>query len=144
MSGLFERPALTRLILPPALHAALIAHAVASPTLEVCGLLGGRGETATSLYPLANVAEAPATTFFIDPRAQIGALQTMRARDEDLLGIFHSHPASPAQPSPRDLELAAYPGVAYLIVSLAGPQAPVVGGFVFDGTGFAPLPVVVG
>jgi hypothetical protein len=26
VSGLFERPALTRLILPPALHAALIAQ----------------------------------------------------------------------------------------------------------------------
>lgn len=140
MSRVLHGPApLSVLQLPATLEASLLAHALASPTVEVCGLLGGAGPRALSHYTVTNAAPEPATSFFMAPRAQLQAMRSMRHRGEVLVGIYHSHPASPALPSARDLEFAAYPGVAYLIVSLLDRDAPVLGSFVFDGTGFAPL-----
>ena len=39
--------------------------------------------------------------------------------DEVVWGIFHSHVASPPEPSMTDVGLAAYPDALYLIGSLA-------------------------
>ena len=36
-----------------------------------------------------------------------------------MLGFYHSHPRSAAEPSPTDLAEASYPDHLYLIVSLA-------------------------
>jgi proteasome lid subunit RPN8/RPN11 len=36
------------------------------------------------------------------------------------VGIYHSHPRSPAEPSQTDINLAHYPHWLYFIVSLAG------------------------
>jgi proteasome lid subunit RPN8/RPN11 len=41
------------------------------------------------------------------------------------VGIYHSHPRSPAEPSQTDINLADYPEYVYLIVSLAEAE-PVV------------------
>lgn len=139
MSGLRHGSPQLKLILPTPLRAALIEHAMRTPDLEICGLIGGNTAFATTVYPIANVAEEPATSFFMAPREQLRAMQCMRARNETLVGIYHSHPSSPAMPSARDLALAAYPGVAYLIVSLQHRSAPALACFQFDGRCFAPL-----
>lgn len=131
-----------RLSLPDALRADLLAHALATPTVEVCGLLGGREAHASSLYRIPNVDPSPATAFEMAPREMLDAFQRMRAGGEELVGIYHSHPQSPPTPSARDLAAAAYPGVAYLVVSLAAPQ-PAIGAFVFDGTDFRPIALPV-
>jgi len=142
MPGLFERrPRLTRLRLPATLQAELFAQALAAPSLEICGLLGGQDELATHCYAVPNVAAAPATSFHLDPRAQLRAMKCMRERGEALLGIYHSHPTGPALPSARDRALAAYPGVAYLIVSPADPDGPALGSFVFEAGDFLPLAI---
>ena len=44
--------------------------------------------------------------------------------DEEIWGIFHSHVASPAEPSVTDIGLAFYPEALYLICSLADQSAP--------------------
>ena len=44
--------------------------------------------------------------------------------DQVVWGIFHSHVASPAEPSVTDIGLAFYPDALYLICSLADPAAP--------------------
>jgi len=43
---------------------------------------------------------------------------------EELLAIYHSHPRSPAYPSPTDRREAHWPNAAYLLVSLRDPHAP--------------------
>ena len=139
MSGLLGCPAQPGLSLPAALRAAILDHALASPDVEVCGLLGGLEGLALTRYPVANVADEPATTFLMDARGQLGAMKDMRARGEELVGIYHSHPASPPTPSARDLAFAAYPGVAYLIVSLAERDAPVLAAYLLEGAAFRPL-----
>ena len=40
------------------------------------------------------------------------------------VGIYHSHPRSPAEPSQTDINLATYPHWRYLIISLADTDAP--------------------
>ena len=140
MSGMWAVS--TCLNLPGPLHAALLAHAAATPTLEVCGLLGGRDACASSLYRIPNEDPSPATAFEMAPQAMLAAFQTMRARNEELVGIYHSHPQSPPRPSARDLAAAAYPGVAYLVVSLL-PPAPALGAFLFDGEAFRAIALTV-
>ncbi len=130
--------------LSAALHAELIEHAVATPVVEVCGLLGGHEEQALSLYRVRNIDENPAVAFLMAPGEQLAAWRLMGARGETLVGIYHSHPTSPAEPSARDLAEAAYPEAAFLVVSLVDATDPALAAFAFNGAVFTPLPLVLG
>jgi len=83
-------------------HAALeaiIAHAHAARPAECCGMLLGKA---------ASIED------------HIEARRVARGRGLDVIGFYHSHPHSPARPSPTDIAEATYPDAVYLIVSLAG------------------------
>jgi proteasome lid subunit RPN8/RPN11 len=56
-----------------------------------------------------------------------GSLLAANRLDDDgyQVGIYHSHPRSPAEPSQTDINLAHYPHWTYLIVSLVDEE-PVV------------------
>jgi [CysO sulfur-carrier protein]-S-L-cysteine hydrolase len=56
----------------------------------------------------------------MDPREQLGAFRDMDANGEELVGIYHSHPASQAYPSPTDRAESHYPDAVYVLVSLRG------------------------
>ena len=124
--------------LPQALKDHMLDHALETPEVEVCGLLATKGVEPVSLYRVPNIAADPSTTFYMDPQAQIAALKVMRESGEELCGIYHSHPNSEALPSSRDRQQAAYPGTAYLIVSLMNAE-PEIGSFIFDGNAFHDL-----
>ncbi|HEX8070275.1 MAG TPA: M67 family metallopeptidase [Pyrinomonadaceae bacterium] len=113
----------------------LCGHARACAPAECCGLVGGRGERAESVYRLRNVAADPLTAYEGAPAELFAAQREMRARGEQLLAIYHSHPraADPA-PSERDVRLAFYPAAVYLIVGL-GAGACVVRAFRIDEAG---------
>lgn len=104
--------------LPRWLVQRLLKEAQERRDFEVCGLIGGREGRPVSIYPVANVAKDPRTEFEMDPEGLIKAFKAMRARDEELFAIYHSHPKTPARPSERDLELLAYEEALYLIISL--------------------------
>ncbi len=125
----------TALILPRPIADQLTALALASPQVEVCGLLGGHEHVMRHFYPVANCAADTARHFLLDARGQIAAMRTMRERGEQLRGVFHSHPTSAAQPSATDRTAAAYADVYYLIISLIGPQ-PETAAFYYDGRDF--------
>jgi len=107
---------------------AIIAHARAEAPLEACGLLAGTGGQVQRLYRLANSEQSP-LSYRLDPLQQLRAFEDMEAQGWELLAIYHSHPASPAYPSPRDVDLAYYPAAVYVIVSLLDPARPVLRGF---------------
>ncbi|MEX2524981.1 MAG: M67 family metallopeptidase [Gammaproteobacteria bacterium] len=127
-----------QLRLSNAIATALLKQARLSPRHEVCGLLGGRNTTAEHYYPVANIAGKPALEYLMDPQQQIDAMRHMREREEDLLGIFHSHPDSPAQPSDTDLARAAYPDTIYIIAGPVGDDMTL-NAFYYNGQGFAPI-----
>ena len=96
----------------------LLHLAQISPDLEVCGLIGSKNGLPSSCYPVKNTADQPRQRFQLDAGQQISAMAKMRDLGEQLFAIYHSHPAAPATPSITDLELASYPEVLYLIISL--------------------------
>jgi proteasome lid subunit RPN8/RPN11 len=101
----------------------ILAYAKEAVPTECCGLIGGDGEHARSLYPLRNVAIDAQVAYEAAPEDLFAAQRQMRERGEELLAIYHSHPRS-AQPEPSetDVRLAYYPHALYFIVGLAGAR----------------------
>ena len=58
------------------------------------------------------------TRYLISPREQLNAFREMDDQGEELVAIYHSHPASQPYPSPTDRAEAHYPEAAYVLVSL--------------------------
>lgn len=87
----------------------ILAYARAGLPNEVCGLIAGNAEenirTVEKVYLLTNTDQSR-EHFTIDPREQLNAIEDMRALGLSPLGNFHSHPESPARPSPEDIRLA--------------------------------------
>lgn len=96
----------------------LLHWAQLSPIQEICGLIGGINNIASSCYPIDNRANQPENRFQLDEKQQIRAFSTMRKRNETLFAIYHSHPTTPAIPSETDITLSTYPDTLYLIISL--------------------------
>src|SRR3989338_3785964 len=96
---------------------------------EACGILGGSAKGAVSeFYPMRNLDES-SISYFMDPKEQIKVFKELRAKNSQMIGIFHSHVASEAYPSQKDVRLAFYPDVSYLIVSLSDMKKPVLRSF---------------
>jgi [CysO sulfur-carrier protein]-S-L-cysteine hydrolase len=103
--------------IPQTLVEEMCAHARARVPEECCGLLGGAGNGAASVYPLRNVAPRPEVAYEAAPEELFEAQRRMRALGETLVGVYHSHPRSddPA-PSRTDVRLAFYPEAFYFII----------------------------
>lgn len=95
---------------------------------ESCGVLLGRvagGERrVTRAQRCGNAAPQPARRFAIDAVELLGAARLGRARGEEIVGFYHSHPDAPPEPSPADwLDGATWPGCAAVITRVAGGRA---------------------
>jgi proteasome lid subunit RPN8/RPN11 len=116
----------------------LVAHAREEAPNECCGLIGGVDGEARTVYRARN-AEASPLRYNLDPQDQFRIMSEIEERGEELAAIYHSHTASPAYPSQTDINLALmdrrengevvgqeplFPGVLYLIASLAEGEAP--------------------
>lgn len=106
----------------------LVLAAKAEAPNEACGLLAGTGSEITRFYRLTN-ADASTDHYSMVPEEQFAAIKNMRSNGLQMLAIWHSHPASPARMSEEDMKLAYTPDVAYVILSLAGPDAPSLRGY---------------
>ena len=106
-------------------HDALMAHARSGYPNEACGILAGKamGE-GTHFFAMRNMDES-SISYFMDPKEQLKIFKELRQKELQMTGIFHSHVASEAYPSQKDVRLAFYPDVSYLIVSLSDRQKPV-------------------
>lgn len=113
-----------------AAYEAIVTHANAGFPNEACGILAGKPaeETSTVYYPMRNLDES-SISYFMDPKEQLGVFKRMREEGLEMRGIVHSHVASEAYPSQKDVRLAFYPDVSYLIVSLSDRERPVLRSF---------------
>jgi proteasome lid subunit RPN8/RPN11 len=111
--------------------AEMVAHARQEAPNECCGLLFGRHGRVERVFRGTNIDHSP-VTYQMDAR-ELLEIPRMETQGLDLVGIYHSHPASPARPSSTDVARAFYPDVAYVIISLAAPQPEVVAFRIADG-----------
>jgi [CysO sulfur-carrier protein]-S-L-cysteine hydrolase len=113
-----------QLVLREAFVRRLVEHARAGLPNEACALLGGeaRTGTVTSLHPARNAAGSP-YRFELESADLVRIVHAIEAAGEELVAIFHSHPASPAEPSPMDVREARY-DVLQLIAGTASPSEP--------------------
>jgi proteasome lid subunit RPN8/RPN11 len=106
-----------------AILAVMRAEAEKSPALECCGLLAGRDEIISEIFPAANAHANPATAYEIAPQELFRVMKNIRAANLQQLGIYHSHPRGENFPSRSDVERAFYPEIPYFILSPL-PDAP--------------------
>ena len=104
--------------LPRSLADSLIAHAREGKPEEVCGIVGLDGERVVKLESARNAAATPQYRFTF---GNDGYLKVIQVEREGLdVGIYHSHPASPAYPSATDrAEMSAtWPDCLQLMITL--------------------------
>ncbi len=90
---------------------------------ESCGLLIGRqSDTMVEVLEVREAAnvnqERPGDRYELDPRAMLTADRDARAQGLEVVGVWHSHPDHPAEPSETD-RAGAWEGWSYIIVSIA-------------------------
>ena len=95
----------------------MLAHARREPDTECCGLLAGRDGMISAIFPATNDLRS-AIAYEIAPRELFEVFRTLRETGLTHLGQYHSHLTTENFPSPKDIEQAGYPDLAYFIVSL--------------------------
>lgn len=106
----------------------MIEHAVKELPNECCGVLLGRNNTVERVVPMRSIPPSPGS-YFMDPSQQVDVFTEMEKQGETLLGIYHSHPKGPLQPSGADLHLAFHPDAIYFIISLEDRENLKIGAF---------------
>ncbi len=104
--------------LSPAQIYAIHKHCQNEVPREACGLLAGIDGIVKIVLPVMNIAPGK-TTYEMDARAQLRALELIEAEGLELLAIYHSHPKGPPHPSESDIRKNQY-DVLHLINSRAG------------------------
>lgn len=117
----------SRIIIPGPVYDEMLAYCKSGHPDEVCGILAGAGDEVSKIYCMTNTEPSP-VSYMMDPAEQFRAIKQMRDSKISMLAIFHSHPASAAYPSGKDVGLAFYDDAIYIIVSLVEKE-PVVKAF---------------
>lgn len=108
----------------------MVSHAREDAPDECCGLLWGNDGTIAGVERAENKRHSPygfELTFQTLSKAN-------ELDDEGYeIGIYHSHPRSPAEPSQTDINLAQYPHWMWLIVSLQKEEGEVRAWRIADG-----------
>jgi desampylase len=99
-------------------------HAKRDAPDECCGLLIGSGARIDEALPLVNHASDPRRRYEIDPRDFLAALKRCRGTPATVLGAYHSHPRSSAEPSESD-RAEAFGDFLYLIAGPVAEHSPV-------------------
>ncbi len=127
----------------------IITQARVEAPNECCGMLAGLGDVVEAVFPGRNKDQSP-TTYLMDPEDQLRAFREMDERGWDLVGIYHSHPKTEAQPSRTDRARALdrdgqplFPDAQYIIVSLRDQARPQIKAFRLTGDEFTEEDVVV-
>jgi len=101
----------------------MVSHARDGSPEEVCGILAGRDGQVSMLYRITN-SEHSERFYVMDSQEHLRAQLDIDDRNLEVVGVYHSHPASEPRPSKTDIELARWPAPQYVIVSLRDPSEP--------------------
>jgi proteasome lid subunit RPN8/RPN11 len=102
---------------------ALLAHAMEASPLEACGVMAGveedEGTRLKEAYRVTNAHPEPDMNYTLDPEEHLDVLHAIDDAGLELIGYYHSHPRGPDGPSAIDAARSPWPGVSYVVVSLA-------------------------
>jgi proteasome lid subunit RPN8/RPN11 len=116
---------MVKVLFPPAALKRLEDHLEAAYPDEGAGFLlgsiNGEGFVVEDVLPLENSWSegSQANRFQLAPADSMKAELTAAQRGLDVIGVFHSHPDHPAEPSQWDLAWASWPNFSYLITTVA-------------------------
>jgi len=110
------------------LLSAMIDHARRELPNECCGVLIGQQGVFERVIPVTSIHPAP-DSYFMSPEEQVEIFTELGNNSESFLGIYHSHPKGPSDPSSMDISLAFHPDAIYFIVSLKSKKQPEVRAF---------------
>lgn len=106
--------------IPEPIFEDIIDHCKEEKPIEACGVLSGESKNkeriVKKLYRANNELESK-NRFQIDPDELVEIYRSIDNEDQEVVGIYHSHPAEP-KPSKIDEKKAVYPDVSYLIISI--------------------------
>ena len=83
----------------------MIEHCRRDDPNEACGYLVGRGVQVEQAIPLKNIHASP-SSYEMDPKEQLQVQRRLRAEGLEHVAIYHSHVATEAYPSRRDIDRA--------------------------------------
>ena len=113
------------IVLPRDVFKAMLAHVQAGYPNEACGVLAGADGRVVRHYPATNASDTPETFSEIGSRELLRIAQEIDDNDWTFFAYYHSHPRTPAYPSPRDINLSqGWPGTLYIIFSLRNQGQP--------------------
>ena len=107
--------------IPNSAYNEMVLHALKDKPIEACGYLAGRNGEVKYAIPMKNTDESN-EHFSFDPQEQFDVFKKTQKEGLRLIGVYHSHPETPARPSEEDIRLAYDPNVSYVIISLAGAE----------------------
>jgi proteasome lid subunit RPN8/RPN11 len=141
MDQVARQPGIDELRLTRAQWLQLCAEAERHAPEEACGLLAGQGNQVQAVIPVTNELHSQ-VRYRMEPTEQLKAFLEIEQHGWELIGIYHTHPYGPGEPSQTDRAEAFYPESVYLILSgqLDGWQAR---GFFIRAGGVSEIPVRV-
>ncbi len=110
--------------IPKEIVDAIFEHATTQAPVEACGYLAGKDGRVIRCYRMTNIDQSE-EHFTFDPEEQFRVIKATRKEGIELIGVYHSHPTTPARPSKEDIRLAYDPAIIYVIVSLADSKKTV-------------------
>jgi proteasome lid subunit RPN8/RPN11 len=121
------------LLIPREFFDKMVTHCMACYPNEACGILAGTGNRVKKVYLMSNSEPSP-VSYVMEPKEQFRVMKELRQEGLSMVAIFHSHPQSPAYPSPKDISLAFYDDAVYVIIGLIRRNLPEVRAFeIVDG-----------
>lgn len=98
----------------------IVTHARNEQPYEACGIISGSVGVASRIIPIKNAAINAQYHYQMDAKELLQALQNIDSADEQMIGIYHSHPNNEPVPSPEDIREAQLntPNIVHVIVSL--------------------------
>lgn len=95
----------------------IFAQAKEEAPIEACGYLAGKDGVVVRHFAMTNIDKST-DHFSLDPAEQFNVLKAARNEGLEIIGVYHSHPESPARLSAEDLKLAVDPNMIYVIASI--------------------------
>jgi proteasome lid subunit RPN8/RPN11 len=129
------------LILPVSIHSKIISNMERHLPEEACGLITGKGNLARHHFSITNGLHSP-YRFQMDGSEMLNVFEWSEKHDQVLLGIYHSHPNGPENPSLTDLEEDYYPDVIKLIGSKSSIQWELKA-YININSGYLQIPLVI-